>query len=143
MSSGTRPSRPCQAPNLIFCPVALLLITGDNLEICLLPLEKGPCRALISRFYYDRNQQKCRKFKYGGCLGNANNFHTKELCEHTCGSIESKCSGCTGLSQRLPQGEGQSSAHFPSPVESINFSNVSKVLNKLHWLLPHPTPVCY
>ncbi|XP_051033145.1 tissue factor pathway inhibitor 2 isoform X2 [Phodopus roborovskii] len=61
---------------------------GNNLEICLLPLEKGPCRALIPRFYYDRNQQTCREFKYGGCLGNANNFHSLELCEHTCGNIE-------------------------------------------------------
>ncbi|CAO2602899.1 Tissue factor pathway inhibitor 2 [Lemmus lemmus] len=71
-------------------PVVFLLITGNNLEICLLPLETGPCRALISRFYYDRNQQRCRKFKYGGCLGNANNFQSRELCEHTCGNIESK-----------------------------------------------------
>lgn len=74
-----------------------LLITGNNLEICLLPLERGPCRALIPRYYYDRNRQRCRKFKYGGCLGNANNFHSRDLCEHTCGNIESKW-GCTGVS---------------------------------------------
>ncbi|XP_075809672.1 tissue factor pathway inhibitor 2 [Microtus pennsylvanicus] len=61
---------------------------GNNLEICLLPVETGPCRALIPRFYYDRNRQRCRKFKYGGCLGNANNFHSRDLCEHTCGNIE-------------------------------------------------------
>ncbi|XP_052028380.1 tissue factor pathway inhibitor 2 [Apodemus sylvaticus] len=61
---------------------------GNNLEICLLPLDVGPCQAFIPRFYYDRDQQKCRRFKYGGCLGNANNFHSRELCEHTCGNIE-------------------------------------------------------
>ncbi|XP_076769175.1 tissue factor pathway inhibitor 2 isoform X2 [Arvicanthis niloticus] len=61
---------------------------GNNLETCLLPLDKGPCQAVIPRFYYDRNQQKCRRFKYGGCLGNANNFHSRELCDHTCGNIQ-------------------------------------------------------
>ncbi|XP_028725704.1 tissue factor pathway inhibitor 2 [Peromyscus leucopus] len=61
---------------------------GNNLEICLLPLDQGPCRALFLRFYYDRNEQTCRDFKYGGCLGNANNFHSQELCEYTCGNIE-------------------------------------------------------
>lgn len=60
----------------------------NNLEICLLPLERGPCRALFSRFYYNRNQQRCCKFKYGGCLGNANNFDSRDLCEQTCGNIE-------------------------------------------------------
>ncbi|CAO2602898.1 Tissue factor pathway inhibitor 2 [Lemmus lemmus] len=70
------------------CSFASASAQGNNLEICLLPLETGPCRALISRFYYDRNQQRCRKFKYGGCLGNANNFQSRELCEHTCGNIE-------------------------------------------------------
>ncbi|OBS63880.1 hypothetical protein A6R68_07580 [Neotoma lepida] len=61
---------------------------GSNLEICLLPLDQGPCRARIPKFYYDRKQQTCREFKYGGCLGNANNFHSQELCEYTCGNIE-------------------------------------------------------
>uniref|UniRef100_A0A8C6HJE2 Tissue factor pathway inhibitor 2 n=1 Tax=Mus spicilegus TaxID=10103 RepID=A0A8C6HJE2_MUSSI len=63
-------------------------ISGNNLEICLLPLDAGPCQALIPKFYYDRDQQKCRRFNYGGCLGNANNFHSRDLCEQTCGSIE-------------------------------------------------------
>ncbi|EDL84391.1 tissue factor pathway inhibitor 2, isoform CRA_b [Rattus norvegicus] len=48
----------------------------------------GPCKALIPKFYYDRDQKKCRRFKYGGCLGNANNFHSRKLCEHTCGNKE-------------------------------------------------------
>ncbi|XP_051007953.1 tissue factor pathway inhibitor 2 [Acomys russatus] len=61
---------------------------GNNLETCLLPMEAGLCRAALPRFYYDRNQQECIKFIYGGCMGNANNFYTKELCEETCGSIE-------------------------------------------------------
>ncbi|KAL6089917.1 hypothetical protein STEG23_027229 [Scotinomys teguina] len=61
---------------------------GNNLGICLLPMDRGPCRAVIPRIFYDRNQQTCREFKYGGCLGNANNFHSQELCEHTCGHIQ-------------------------------------------------------
>lgn len=68
--------------------LASISAQGNNLEICLLPLDVGPCKALIPKFYYDRDQQKCFRFKYGGCLGNANNFHSRELCEHTCGNIE-------------------------------------------------------
>ncbi|XP_006834353.1 PREDICTED: tissue factor pathway inhibitor 2 [Chrysochloris asiatica] len=62
--------------------------TGGNSEICLLPLEVGPCRALIPSYYYDRYTQSCRKFMYGGCGGNANNFETWEACDKACWSIQ-------------------------------------------------------
>uniref|UniRef100_A0A8C6RSW4 Tissue factor pathway inhibitor n=1 Tax=Nannospalax galili TaxID=1026970 RepID=A0A8C6RSW4_NANGA len=61
---------------------------GNNANICLLPKKEGPCRALMPRFFYDRYLQKCHKFNYGGCYGNANNFHSLKACEETCGMIE-------------------------------------------------------
>ncbi|KAM6202307.1 tissue factor pathway inhibitor 2 [Rhynchocyon petersi] len=60
----------------------------NNVEICLLPLDRGPCRALIPSFYYDRYTQSCRKFMYGGCEGNANNFDYRADCKKACSHIE-------------------------------------------------------
>ncbi|XP_012503280.1 PREDICTED: tissue factor pathway inhibitor 2 [Propithecus coquereli] len=61
---------------------------GNNAEICLLPLDEGPCRAQVPSYYYDRYTQSCRQFMYGGCEGNANNFETWEACEEACWRIE-------------------------------------------------------
>ena len=64
---------------------------GNNAEICLLPLDDGPCRARIPSYYYDRYTQSCREFMYGGCEGNANNFETLEACNEACWKIELPC----------------------------------------------------
>lgn len=53
---------------------------------CKEPMKVGPCRALFPRFYYDVNAGKCTGFGYGGCMGNNNNFATKEECEQRCSS---------------------------------------------------------
>ncbi|XP_043365230.1 kappaPI-actitoxin-Ael3a-like isoform X2 [Dermochelys coriacea] len=60
---------------------------APNQEVCLLPPEEGPCRALIPRWYYDRYTQTCQEFSYGGCQGNANNFRSLERCEKSCWMI--------------------------------------------------------
>lgn len=70
----------------------LLLPLGNNAEICLLPREDGPCRALIPSYFYDRASQSCQFFYYGGCHGNANNFDNLDACNDACWRIESKCS---------------------------------------------------
>ncbi|KAF6086995.1 tissue factor pathway inhibitor 2 [Phyllostomus discolor] len=75
---------------------------GNNAEICLLPPEVGPCRALVPSFYYSRYTQTCRQFMYGGCEGNANNFETKEACEEACWKIEKVPKIC-----RLDVSDGQ------------------------------------
>uniref|UniRef100_A0A5K3G6L6 Kunitz/Bovine pancreatic trypsin inhibitor domain protein n=1 Tax=Mesocestoides corti TaxID=53468 RepID=A0A5K3G6L6_MESCO len=53
--------------------------------VCKLPKEVGPCRAAVRRWTYDLSKGQCVEFTYGGCLGNANNFKTKEACEAKCG----------------------------------------------------------
>ena len=46
--------------------------------------EAGRCRALLPRFYYDKNDGECKQFYYGGCGGNTNNFDTLEECNSKC-----------------------------------------------------------
>ena len=52
--------------------------------VCGLAADKGPCLALIPRWYFNSNSGKCELFMYGGCLGNANNFASKVKCQNTC-----------------------------------------------------------
>ncbi|KAB7500855.1 BPTI/Kunitz domain-containing protein, partial [Armadillidium nasatum] len=57
--------------------------TSSN--ICNLPVDKGPCEAIIPRYAFMTETEKCEKFEYGGCEGNANNFLTLEDCNRVCG----------------------------------------------------------
>ncbi|KAM7540797.1 hypothetical protein Aperf_G00000044610 [Anoplocephala perfoliata] len=58
--------------------------------LCALPAARGPCKANLERFYYDSTTGTCRKFIYGGCSGNDNNFGTLEACKKTCISQPAK-----------------------------------------------------
>uniref|UniRef100_A0A8C8RWY5 Tissue factor pathway inhibitor n=1 Tax=Pelusios castaneus TaxID=367368 RepID=A0A8C8RWY5_9SAUR len=53
-------------------------------DFCFLEEDPGFCRGYISRYFYNKESQQCEKFKYGGCLGNQNNFKTLEECQITC-----------------------------------------------------------
>ncbi|XP_053322404.1 tissue factor pathway inhibitor 2 [Spea bombifrons] len=60
----------------------------ETRTVCLLPLDEGPCRGLLPRYYYNRFTQTCEEFAYGGCDGNANNFMFLEDCEKVCSKIK-------------------------------------------------------
>ncbi|XP_065355387.1 tissue factor pathway inhibitor [Calliphora vicina] len=51
---------------------------------CLLPMEPGPCRMSLNRFYYNAQTDTCEEFKFGGCKGNDNKFGFKQTCEAAC-----------------------------------------------------------
>eukprot|EP00731_Ephydatia_muelleri_P003187 Em0001g3187a len=53
-------------------------------EVCGLPSETGPCKAHMIRYFYNVESAACEQFVYGGCLGNANNFKSREECEKSC-----------------------------------------------------------
>ncbi|ODM94254.1 Kunitz-type serine protease inhibitor kalicludine-1 [Orchesella cincta] len=55
-------------------------------DSCQQPMERGTCRAMHARFYYNSETKKCEKFNYGGCKKNQNNFKTMEECEKACAS---------------------------------------------------------
>lgn len=60
---------------------------------CGMPMEVGPCEALVPRFWFDPNKGRCVRFTWGGCGGNGNNFETLERCIATCAStVEDPCS---------------------------------------------------
>lgn len=66
--------------------MALLIsaIGPETKNICLLPMARGHCRALLSRWTYDVETGKCIEFKFGGCDGNGNNFASEKVCLDTC-----------------------------------------------------------
>ncbi|XP_022252622.1 papilin-like [Limulus polyphemus] len=65
-------------------------ITQDFLHVCQQPLVVGPCRGSFSRWYYDKSDDRCKQFKYGGCKGNENNFPTESQCQTQCTSFTAK-----------------------------------------------------
>ncbi len=66
-------------PTLAECRAAC-----GGVDVCGLPMDPGPCRAVIPRYAYNANTGRCELFIYGGCLGNANNFETLEQCDAAC-----------------------------------------------------------
>ncbi|XP_064087892.1 uncharacterized protein LOC135202427 isoform X2 [Macrobrachium nipponense] len=52
--------------------------------LCLEKPDPGLCRAFMPRWYYNASDETCRKFTYGGCQGNDNNFLKEHKCYATC-----------------------------------------------------------
>ncbi|XP_018599190.2 low-density lipoprotein receptor-related protein 11 isoform X2 [Scleropages formosus] len=53
-------------------------------EVCLAPHDAGPCNGVFSRWYYDQLTGVCKRFIFGGCKGNGNNFLREEDCANRC-----------------------------------------------------------
>lgn len=47
---------------------------------CSLVPEPGPCFALITKYYFDSEENRCKQFDWGGCDGVVP-FNTMEECE--------------------------------------------------------------
>jgi hypothetical protein len=76
---------------------------------CAQPPETGPCRASLERFHWSASEQRCRRFTFGGCKGNGNNFLTVQECEAACGG------GGGGAPAGAPAPDGSSSAAQRQP----------------------------
>ncbi|XP_053736599.1 kunitz-type protease inhibitor 2 [Synchiropus splendidus] len=81
-----------------------------NTTHCWLPMKVGRCRAAFPRFYYDVTSKTCRRFTYGGCGGNGNNFASQEECEALCG-------GDTGSEAARAQAPGSPAAVTQPPSQ--------------------------
>ena len=53
-------------------------------DLCELPKVIGPCNGIVEQFWYDKDNDACFSFNYGGCQGNGNKFDTLEFCENRC-----------------------------------------------------------
>ncbi|NXH13877.1 TFPI1 inhibitor, partial [Bucco capensis] len=53
-------------------------------NFCFHEKDPGICRGYFSRYFYNKETKLCELFKYGGCLGNQNNFKSLEECQTTC-----------------------------------------------------------
>uniref|UniRef100_A0A8C2JL61 Collagen alpha-1(XXVIII) chain n=1 Tax=Cyprinus carpio TaxID=7962 RepID=A0A8C2JL61_CYPCA len=53
-------------------------------EGCLQPLDPGPCREYIVKWYFDPKANSCAQFWFGGCQGNKNQFDTQQACRKSC-----------------------------------------------------------
>ncbi|NWR67315.1 TFPI1 inhibitor, partial [Bucorvus abyssinicus] len=53
-------------------------------NFCFHEKDPGICRGYITRYFYNKETKLCEVFKYGGCVGNRNNFKSLEECQTTC-----------------------------------------------------------
>lgn len=78
----------CMNPHSQYlCPTSANRAPTEHIifnELCALKDERGPCKAIKDRFFFNVDNGRCELFEYGGCGGNANNFETLEECEETC-----------------------------------------------------------
>ncbi len=51
---------------------------------CEYPPARGPCKAKITRWYYNARLKNCNSFIWGGCSGNKNNFIDYKTCMKSC-----------------------------------------------------------
>lgn len=78
------------------CNAVCGLATRMNRESCLLPVDKGPCLGMATRYAFIKEKNRCEPFTYGLCQGNKNNFRTADECFKQCGgelpaSADSEC----------------------------------------------------
>ncbi|XP_066926694.1 low-density lipoprotein receptor-related protein 1-like isoform X2 [Clytia hemisphaerica] len=80
---------------------------------CKLEKDSGPCRAAITKWYFNSASQRCEKFTYGGCNGNLNRFDTELECRTSC-TPEDKRNICYKPKDAGPCEALQSSYYFNS-----------------------------
>jgi len=82
------PERPLPA----FSPT-YRIARNEASAICKQPPKTGKCRGAFMRWNFDSRDGNCKKFVYGGCGGNENNFLSKRSCQETCKQFAQRQSG--------------------------------------------------
>jgi hypothetical protein len=70
------------ALGIVLITMLLISCSDDDNEIplaCQLEPDPGDCLAAIPRYYFDKEEQKCKEFIWGGCNGVVP-FETMEAC---------------------------------------------------------------
>ncbi|XP_041816307.1 protein AMBP-like [Chelmon rostratus] len=76
----------------------------NGTEACGAAPDTGPCFGIHQRYFYNSSSMSCELFKYGGCLGNQNNFESERECLQRC-RTEAVC--------RLPMAAQPCTGHPP------------------------------
>ncbi|XP_068190996.1 protein AMBP-like [Antennarius striatus] len=56
----------------------------NGTKACKAAPDAGPCFGILPRYFYNSTSMSCEIFKYGGCLGNQNNFEDERECLQRC-----------------------------------------------------------
>ncbi|XP_041722890.2 amyloid beta (A4) precursor protein a isoform X2 [Coregonus clupeaformis] len=91
-------------------------------EVCWANAETGPCRAMLARWYFVREEGRCAQFIYGGCGGNRNNFESEEYCLSVCSTVMPTAtpSPPDAVDRYLETpGDDNEHAHFAKAKESL------------------------
>ncbi|XP_009466286.1 PREDICTED: tissue factor pathway inhibitor isoform X2 [Nipponia nippon] len=91
----------------------LAKIKKEKPNFCFHEKDPGICRGYFSRYFYNKETKICEVFKYGGCLGNQNNFKNLEECQTT-------CQGNSNLLPIVPAEEHPNTVNSSSPEEETN-----------------------
>ncbi|CDW53418.1 papilin [Trichuris trichiura] len=75
---------------------------GLPADVCQHPKDVGTCKGYFHRWYFDSNIGWCKRFVYGGCGGNGNNFATLQECRTTCLSSRTAVDDTTAEYAPLP-----------------------------------------
>ncbi|CAH2985578.1 unnamed protein product [Chilo suppressalis] len=54
---------------------------------CRLQPDFGNCNDYYPMWYFDMSQHACKGFSFSGCGGNANRFHTAQICTAKCAAV--------------------------------------------------------
>ncbi|XP_066045621.1 tissue factor pathway inhibitor isoform X5 [Chamaea fasciata] len=82
-------------------------------DFCFHAQEPGVCRGYFTRYFYNKETKLCEAFKYGGCLGNQNNFRSLEECQTTCQDNSEEHPNTVNSSS--PAGEHPNTVNSSSP----------------------------
>ncbi|NWZ84349.1 TFPI1 inhibitor, partial [Poecile atricapillus] len=107
-------------------PVYYLALFLGKPDFCFHAQEPGVCRGYFTRYFYNKETKLCEAFKYGGCLGNQNNFRSLEECQNTC---QDNCKLIRGFEQ------GQQ-VPVTAEVQSLDCC-----LTLFFLVLPEPPPI--
>ncbi|XP_051872416.1 tissue factor pathway inhibitor 2 isoform X2 [Pristis pectinata] len=113
---------------ILICGTLLLSLpcataARDERNVCSQPKDDGPCKAINPRYYYNDKTQKCEEFIYGGCMGNENNFLTKDDCIAHCGRTKNKRDVCSE-----PADTGPCKAFFPRYYYNVKTQKCEKFI---------------